>query len=234
MSPDSSASKTCTQCGAIYPATTTHFKPDKHQSSGLRPECRQCSRQRFNAWYAKNQAEQAAKRRARYAAKPAQYLATNRASEARNPDQARLNKRLSAQRRPRDLVLSRLKNLRRAARKQNLPDSFTAADWARALHYFGHACAVCGRREGPFVVLAADHWVALRDPRPDNPGTVPANIVPLCHALKGVPADVLCCNNSKRSADPVAWLTRRFGPEQATLINVRIAGFFEMVRNGEK
>jgi hypothetical protein len=68
-----------------------------------------------------------------------------------------------------------------------------------------------------------DHWIALSDPRPDNPGTVPTNIVPLCHGIGG-------CNNRKSNRDPVEFLETEFGVRRARQILTRINAYFAWVK----
>lgn len=113
---------------------------------------------------------------------------------------------------------------RRRARTQELPSVFTGADWQTAVDYFGGCCAVCGRPPGLWHTLAADHWIPLASP--DCPGTVPWNIVPLCHGVDG-------CNNSKGSALPSDWLTGRFGKRKGQLILRRITSFLNSRVEGE-
>lgn len=118
----------------------------------------------------------------------------------------------------------RAKKLRYRARKKGLPNNYTSTDWQRALDYFAYHCAVCGNPlNGLFHTAAADHWIPLSDARPDNPGTVPWNIIPLCHGDRG-------CNNSKGSGDPLDWLTRTFGKRRAKKILARIEIYFKWVR----
>lgn len=105
---------------------------------------------------------------------------------------------------------------RRLARKRSLPDVFTASDWQFALDYFGGCCAVCARPPGLWHTLAADHWIPLASP--DCPGTVPRNIVPLCHGEGG-------CNNAKQSRTAAEWLTATFGKRKGTAILRRIEAF---------
>lgn len=122
--------------------------------------------------------------------------------------------------------LHRIYTSRRAARKLGLPNTFTTADWQRTLGYFNGCCAVCGH---PLYDLfgthtaAADHWIALSDPRPDNPGTVATNIVCLCHGSQG-------CNNSKKNHPAEKWLIERFGKRRAREILKRIETYFQWVR----
>jgi hypothetical protein len=102
---------------------------------------------------------------------------------------------------------------RRLACKRGLPDAFTAADWQAALDHFGGCCAACGRPPGLWHTIAADHWIPLSSP--NCPGTVPENIVPLCHGVDG-------CNNSKSNRPAGEWLAQKYGPRKARAIQKRI------------
>lgn len=112
---------------------------------------------------------------------------------------------------------------RRRARKAELPSDFSVLDWQYALKYFDHSCAICGRKPDDIIILAMDHWIALSDDRADNPGTVPENIVPLCHGKDG-------CNNEKHARDPEEWLIWKFGEEEAIKILAKIETYFANVR----
>jgi ribosomal protein L37AE/L43A len=102
-------------------------------------------------------------------------------------------------------------------RKRSLPHAFTEQDWERALEYWGHKCAVCGRPRGLWHTLAADHWIPLT--HSECPGTVPTNIVPLCHGEGG-------CNNSKGKKMPDAWLAERLGEKPGFQKGVEIDAYF--------
>jgi hypothetical protein len=115
-------------------------------------------------------------------------------------------------------------NARRQARKRNLPVAYTKSDWDRALAYFGGICAVCGRPPGLWHTIAADHWIPLSSP--DCPGTIPTNIVPLCHGIDG-------CNNSKHSRLPIDWLIDRFGKREAKRIAKRIDTYFKLLEDAD-
>ena len=112
---------------------------------------------------------------------------------------------------------------RRRTLKSVLAYDFTLDDESRALDYWNGRCAVCDR---PLIDLfgehyaAMDHWIALSDPRPDNPGTVPTNMIPLCHGVGG-------CNNKKGNRDPVEWLIAEFGKRKSMKILERIETYFE-------
>lgn len=111
---------------------------------------------------------------------------------------------------------------RRIAKQANLPATLTAHEWNRALDYFNHSCAVCGRVQGLWHTIAADHWIALNNPK--CPGTTALNIIPLCHGQDG-------CNNSKADKSPELWLAEHFGKRKASQILKRINAYFEWVKS---
>lgn len=119
---------------------------------------------------------------------------------------------------PRGKASNTVTSNRRRARKQTLPDTFTATDWQFTLTHFNGCCAACGRQPGFWHTLAADHWIPLNSP--DCPGTVAWNIVPLCHGNGG-------CNNQKKSRDAAEWLIEKFGKRKGRAILRRIEAFLD-------
>lgn len=117
-------------------------------------------------------------------------------------------------------------NTRREARKRGLPNTFTLKDYKRCIEYFDNACAVCGRKEDEQYRLALDHWICLTNP--DCPGTVPENMIPLCHPKHGGKG---ACNLTKYTKDPDVWLKERYGDNQAKIISARIQEYFTWVKN---
>lgn len=119
--------------------------------------------------------------------------------------------------------IMRAGHLRRAARKHSLPDNFTGEQAKRAIEYFGMACACC---QNPLydlfgeVCLHFDHWIPLSDSRPDNPGTVVENMLPLCSR----------CNISKMAKNGETWLKQRFGRKAKDILK-RIHAYFEWAKN---
>lgn len=107
------------------------------------------------------------------------------------------------------------------ATKCNIPNDFAQDDWQYALEYFNGRCAICDRPPGFWHTLAMDHWVPIS--ATDCPGTIPSNIVPLCHGIGG-------CNNSKHNNDPQEWLIKKFGTKKARAISKRIQRYFSLVR----
>lgn len=121
-------------------------------------------------------------------------------------------------------ALRRHHHLRRS-RKRALYDKWTARDWGNALKYFNGCCAVCGRQLKDLFgthTAAADHWIPLASP--DCPGTIPTNIIPLCHGENG-------CNNRKSARNAREFLETEFGKRKASQILKRIGAYFEWVKN---
>lgn len=232
----------CKDCKQEFPATTDYF----YAGSGnwLNSYCKSCTKARSGNWYRANteRANDSArewqarnrekrreigrnwwrnnpeKRRAYYLRTYARHLERGREWYQRNIDRARELSRLrSREWRARDPNAYRAVVQRRLARKRALPDAFTHVDWQTALTHFGGSCAVCDRPPGLWHTLAMDHWIPLTDP--NCPGTVPTNIVPLCHGTDG-------CNNSKHSREPKDWLISKFGPAKAARILARIEAYF--------
>lgn len=231
--------KCCVRCGVEYPATAKYFSP---RENGFYPACRKCRnktqsqrnqtpevktylrayRQSAKCKAARKAYEQSpefkAKRKA-YQQDPGRKAA-QRAYEQTEKYKA---KQRAYERSAKGKVREKTHNHRRKALKRALPAAFTAADWQRAVDYFNGCCAVCGRPSGLWHTLAADHWIPLSDPRPDNPGTVPWNIVPLCHGADG-------CNNSKHDYDAQEWLTKKLGAKKAKAKAKEIQAYLDSVK----
>lgn len=144
-----------------------------------------------------------------------------------NPDLAKL-----AERKWKDANPDKILKYSQAARtrKKNLPYTLTNQQWEACLSYWDDRCCVCGRKAGFWNLIVKEHWIALADPRPDNPGTVANNILPMCHSINGSHGQG-SCNQSKRNRDPVDWLTNKYGKRKASAILKRITAYFEFVEN---
>jgi len=118
----------------------------------------------------------------------------------------------------------------RLSLERGLPYDFLREDEILMLDYWHHRCAVCGALADLWRTLAWDHWIPLRSP--DTLGTIPGNILPLCHAKKGAATfpGPRACNNSKGAKDPVAWLTTRLGARKAAAKLRAIAAYFAVTR----
>ena len=232
--------KCCNKCGETRPCAA--FSKDKTSRDGLQTHCKQC-----DARYRNENADKLREGKARYRSEnadkvregDARYLSENadkvREYQARyrseNADKERERQARYRQANP-DKV--RAKGQRRRATKRALPSQWTDTDIQRMLVYWGNCCAVCSQHVEPnnaFYYLAQDHWIAIADPRPDNPGTVPWNMLPLCHSKIGNAAG---CNSSKNDTDPIAWLHSCYpdDPRLVAKILARIAKYFKTVTDG--
>jgi hypothetical protein len=239
--------KRCSVCGAMLPATAEYFTRDRSNKDGLRTQCKPCYRAKQRRWYEEDAERYHSYARKYYAQSPEKVKKRVREWERTDLGKARHREyrqknapKLSAYfrehyRKNRDARIRQASDWirqnperrrvilqRREARKHSLPDAMTGQDWQYALAYFSHRCAVCGRPIGLWHTLAADHWIPLSNPR--CPGTVPTNIVPLCHGQGG-------CNNSKNDRDPEEWLVEKFGKRRAHQILSRIQAYFASLKS---
>jgi hypothetical protein len=216
--------KQCTKCKQWLPATLDYFHKHSGTKTGLQTMCKKCkadySKTAEQAAYRKqlcNSDEYREKRRKQYRENP-KTKATKREYEQRPEVRAKMR---AYQKTERGLLAFRSASHRRRALKAGLPNVFSSDDWRRALEYFGGCCAVCGRPPGLWHTLAMDHWVPLIDP--NCPGTVPHNIVPLCHGVDG-------CNNSKQDKRAEDWLIATFGKRKGRAILNRINSYLQAVK----
>lgn len=241
--------KICNDCQKEK--TLDQFNKHSYSKDGLKPVCRACqadynrkyremngdairekkresydkeAQQKRNKRYAENPENQIKiKQRGKdwYATNKEQSLADSARRYRNNPIPARARAKQWVKNNP---ERAKVTIQRRKARKNNLPDTLTSVDWQRCLNYFGGCCAVCGRPPGLWHTLAMDHWIPLSSP--DCPGTVPTNIIPLCHSKKDGEE---CCNNTKGARPPREWLIFRFGKRKASIILKRIEDYFSSV-----
>jgi len=120
-------------------------------------------------------------------------------------------------------------------REAGLPTTFDRRHELFMLDYWQDRCAVCGATADFWHWIAWDHWIAVKDP--DCPGTIPGNILPLCHGRKGAATlgGTPACNNSKFNQKPEVWLTAKLGPRKAKAKLREIERYFAAVTAlGEK
>lgn len=184
----------CCNCHLYLPETVEFFR---RTPGGFSSVCRTCrprteaQREHRRQWRKEN---------------PEIERARKHAQDLRHPEHKRLKQRMHDQ--------------RRRTRKLSLPNHFTAHDWRAALDHFNGCCAVCGRPPGLWHTLAMDHWIPLAD-KQHCPGTVPGNIVPLCHGDGG-------CNNAKHDHPAHEWLISTYGPRKAVLIERRVEAWLSI------
>lgn len=195
------------------------------------------AREYMKTYYAQNADHMRERRREWYRNNRERSLATAKEWNKRNPDRLKaIAKYHNRKRRTYHLEFTRswrkqhpegqrIAGHRRRARKRNLPDTFTKQDWHRALDYFDHRCAVCGKPADFWRVISPDHWIPLANP--NCPGTVPENIIPLCNSTKDGEGG---CNNSKQAREPIEWLIDKFGQRKAKRILARIEAYFALVK----
>lgn len=220
----------CKKCLEWKPATTEYFRVDRGRVSSL---CKVCSAKAAKNWYISHP-EQAILTRKQYqqchrdekAAYLKQWKLDNpeymKGYRLTHAETIRQQCRDWRQRNPEKI---RFSVQRRISRRKGLPGTFTDKEWAIALNYFNHRCAVCGRPTGLWHKLVPDHWIPLTYEGSDNPGGVAHNLVPMCHGVGG-------CNNSKSNKEAHEWVTAKFGKRKAKDIIGRIEAYLEAVKNG--
>jgi hypothetical protein len=221
------------------------FLPRKEKKNGLTSICKDCRsayskvytathKEELNAkgrvYYAENQEALREKRREYYWEHRDEQRAYGRAYTAENLDKERQRWRdyyhrnreerneLAKAYHKTERGASSVKAAyhRRKARKRSLLDIFTIEDEQATRAAFGGGCAICGRQPGLWHTIALDHWIPLDSS--DCPGTVPWNMVPMCHGDGG-------CNNSKKNRNAGEWLTERYGNKKARAIQAKVEAY---------
>jgi hypothetical protein len=214
----------CTECKQIL--DYSEFYKDARSSDGLYSCCKSCFLKRSKHSYENHVDVIREKARTRARLEKDQRRPRRREYSKANADKIH-EYSLKYYNDPDNREKRKVNVQRRLARKRNLPDTYTGQDWLDCLNCFGHCCAACGRPRGLWHSLAMDHWIPLTDPRSDNPGTVPWNIIPLCHGIDG-------CNNSKAARDPIEWLTDKFGSVKAKRISAKIQSYLDIVKDTQR
>lgn len=244
--------------GSWLPATREYFYHDPKMRFGLKSQCKACMYATKQQWRKNNPERERAYNRAYHHLHREHRNARNVAYQKRNPEarrergrryyhrhkeERREQRRISFQKwyiaHPNYAREQRNKNPeqyraivnRRRARKLNLPNTFTAVHWQRCLEYWGYRCAICGQLPDFWHYLAQDHWIPIDSAHPNNPGTVPENILPLCHTKRGGGGVSSGCNNSKHYKEPVEWLHSRYSKKRAKQILARINAYFDWVKD---
>lgn len=210
---DTELTKYCGKCGKIK--SIAEFSKNRRTKDGLQTLCKSCSRENTKKY--QSSIEYRKRNSIKKKENSSRYYKDHREDLLSYAQIYRLNHPETCRESAR----------KRRSLKKKLPNNFTPEDENFALEYFNYRCAICGKeldlskKSVGKSEWAMDHWIALNDPRPNNPGTVPTNMIPICNG-KG------SCNTSKRSNDPIEWLFKKF-PEQAKEIEKRICVFFEVV-----
>lgn len=137
---------------------------------------------------------------------PEKVRASARKHRAKHPEKVRAQARASQARRRAEMKAEnsealrerdKLKVQRRKARKLQVPDTLTKAEWENALKCWD-GCAYCGVSLSA-TELTLDHVIPLASP--DCPGTTAHNVLPVCKH----------CNLSKQATPLRDFLERKFG-----------------------
>lgn len=203
--------KMCTKCGEIK--LNDQFSLSRRGLYGTYSQCKVCKALYAQQRYHNNPELMRENARAARLKSPDAYKQHTRRYLDKHPDKRRETEQRYRLANP---DKEKIKIHRRRARLLNLPNVFTAANWQRALDYFGGCCAYCGNPPGLFnpMILVVEHFVPLSNP--NCPGTVPENIVPACKS----------CNSSKQDKPHQAWLVEKFGKRKASIILKRIEDYF--------
>lgn len=204
---DPSKTKVCTSCKREFAATLEYFSKHTGCKYNVSSRCKECMNSESREQFANNpllRSQLAQNNRKRIA----QLQITN-------PEKYRNSERIRTE--------------RRRTIKEGLPVDFTVSDWEACLEYWSGCCCICGRAPGLWNSIVQEHWIAVSDTRPDNPGTVPWNILPMCHATRGS-TGLGACNQSKKAKDPVVWLEKYLGKRAAKKKIAEIEAYFTSVR----
>lgn len=244
----------CKRCKTVFPHTLEYFSTNK---SKLRNVCRQCTNKAQNKLRKRpGIAEKTNAKRREQLKDPIKGKETRRKDRERraaNPEKYRdydRNRRAEGEpreehrRKQRDYYWNNHEKIlanprkhaihesKRRAKIRGLPYEWTNAHWIACLEYWNNKCCVCGRMASDTHFLAQEHWIAVKDNRPDNPGTVPWNMLPMCHSYRGRGASP-GCNNSKWVHDPITWIKSKYPPDEANEILKRITDYFEWMKSRE-
>lgn len=199
----------------------------KHRTrnASITPEKRLARNERDKKWRKNNPEKVKAGKKRDYEKHKPKRLATMKRNYAKNKPAIVARARDWKKAHPETVNLGTHKRL---ARIKGLPFQFNNNDWQRCLNYWDNRCAICGREVSDTHLLAKDHWIPMFDKRPDNPGTVPTNIIPVCHGRKA--AKCSGCNENKWKFDPEQWIHSQYPPSEAATIIKRILDYFEWIK----
>ena len=130
--------KTCTKCKAVKESSTEFFYKDSKQSSGLKPECRECTLAHKKIFYLQNATRLRARAKDYRDSNPEKWKAIKKAFRQRNPESVQIDRR------------------RRKARKLAVShEPYTAK---QVLEAYGSDCHICGQP----IDLTAPRWTAIK------------------------------------------------------------------------
>ena len=178
--------KQCIRCQLFL--KPQDFTKDAKRPDGLNPYCRDCTREKNRASYAKNKATESARKARAYAAHRERFLARNRQwREANRKRERATNKAYYESHRE----LFRLVGHAYRARKAGVASiSFTVEQLAQRWAYYGNRCWMCGE-----MADSSDHV----KPISKGGANMLCNIRPACRS----------CNGGKGNRWPLAEVLRK-------------------------
>lgn len=210
--------RTCSKCGESKPETEEYFRKRGHPCrGGLRPDCRECSRQRDRQYYRDNpetfrQYRQAnAERRAAYMREYwPQYMATEHGRAVAMSSVRRWKKTEAGRASGREMAQ------RRRARERGVVQDLTEDEWQACLAAFDHACAYCGQAPDP--TLTQDHVLPITS----GGGHTATNVVPAC----------VSCNSRKHTSLLDEWYPAQpfYRPDR----HARIVAYLGAAADGQR
>lgn len=143
--------KTCTKCKQSKPSNFEFFSKDSRQSSGLRPDCKTCTRTRARLYNKTN--AQANRNRAKNwrIANPERAKQNKKEHYEKNKEKIRAQWQARYKASPEKFMVSKY---RRRAREKNVHhEPYT---WRDVIDKWGSDCHLCGEP----IDLSAPRWVA--------------------------------------------------------------------------
>lgn len=147
-------SKTCTKCGQVKPMDSKNFYSDKSQSSGWKPECRECTLALKRIFYANNKDRLRAKASEYRRNNPETWKQVKASYRKRNPEKLQADRRI------------------RYMRKYGGRHKYYTVN--QVLDLYGSDCHICGKpidlqaprqtsKHGYELGLHIDHVIRLAD-----------------------------------------------------------------------
>lgn len=200
--------------------------------------CKSCAKVGHKKWYDENKPYAIARVKEWGNKNPVLVKRAKSKYAASNPDRIRQSQRDFYQnhleeerernRKKNNARAKAIRNLRYRAKEKGLPFLWNVTHHEYALCYWNFACACCGTQNGLWHTIAFDHWIPIASI--DCHGSVPTNMIPLCHPKKDAPVGTPGCNLSKGAKDPMVWLTEKFGARKAKAKLKEITIFFEAAK----
>jgi len=244
----------CTKCGQEKPDNGEHFvtaygktaQPcricDKHAKNERRAANPELARQKDRERFERDREKIQGRKKVAYARNPERAKENAKQWRLANPERAKENAKRNYLKRDRAEENARLREynrlnpekrrahvMKRTALRKGTKPIWNPRIWQECLNYWKRKCCICGRPEGLWHLLAQEHWIAMVDPRPDNPQTVPWNMLPMCHSKQGANG-MGDCNHSKSKKDPIEWLFSQYSHRRAKQILKRIEVYFALTK----